>query len=82
MSHNRYYIINSDDPNINEINNVIVGSPETQRYSLDRSKIVVKLHENDHSSYIFLEQYEEMSHVEILEIMNSPEWTREPNENE
>ena len=77
MAHNRYFVINADDTNMNEINAVIVGRPETQRYSIDNSQIVVKLHENDHSEYSFLQQYTEESHDEILQSMNSPEWTPE-----
>ena len=77
MAHNRYYIVNADDTNMNEINAVIVGRPETQRYSVDDSQIVVKLHENDHSEYGFLQQYTEESHAEILQSMNSPEWIPE-----
>jgi hypothetical protein len=78
MAHtNRYYTIQSDDTNMNEINSVIVGRPETQRYSIDNSQIVVKLHQNDHSQYSFLSQYEEQLHPEILITMSSPEWTHE-----
>jgi hypothetical protein len=76
MAHtNRYYIINADDPNMGEIDQVIVGEPTTQRYSIDGSQIVVKLHQNDHSDYPFLEQYTEESHEQILISMNTPEWT-------
>ena len=78
MAHtNRYFIIQADDPNMDEINAVIVGRPQTQRYSIDKSQIVIKLHQNDHSDYQFLEQYTEASHDEILETMNSPEWSSE-----
>ena len=78
MAHtNRYFIIQADDPNMDEINAIIVGRPQTQRYSIDKSQIVIKLHQNDHSDYQFLEQYTEESHDEILETMNSPEWSSE-----
>lgn len=75
MAHNnRYYIINAEDPNISEIEDVIVGQPDTQRYSIDNTKIVVKLHQNDHSDYIFLEPYNEENHSQALIIMGTPEW--------
>jgi len=77
MSHNRYFIIKADDANIQEINAVIVGTPESQRYSLDLTKIVVKLHDGDHSEYQFLADYPEHNHDEILILLNSPEWTGE-----
>ena len=75
MAHNRYFIIDANDPNISEIYAVIVGTPESQRYSIDRSQIVVKLHEGDHSEYEFLHHYEEMNHDTVLNFLNSPEWT-------
>ncbi len=77
MAHNRYFIINADDPNLQEINAVIVGTHESQRYSLDATKIVVKLHEGDHSEYEFLADYPEHNHEEILISLNSAEWTGE-----
>ena len=75
MAHtNRYYIVQADDPNLSQIEDVIVGEPTTQRYSIDGSQIVVKLHQNDHSDYPFLEQYQEENHEQILISMNTPEW--------
>lgn len=75
MAHNRYYIVNADDPNLSEIEAVIVGLPTTQRYSVDGTQIVVKLHEGDHSDYSFLADYQEESHEQILISMDTPEWT-------
>ena len=77
MSHNRYFVINADDTNMTKINEIIVASPDTQRYSLDNNLIVVKLHENDHQQHDCLQQYAEQSHDEILQTMSSPEWTPE-----
>ena len=75
MAHNRYYIVQEDDPNLSQIEQVIVGEPTTQRYSIDGTQIVVKLHEGDHSDYSFLAQYTEESHAHILISMDTPEWT-------
>ena len=75
MAHNRYYIVNADDPNLSQIEDVIVGLPSTQRYSVDGTQIVVKLHQGDHSDYSFLAQYTEESHEQILISMDTPEWT-------
>lgn len=74
MAHNKYYIINADDPNLSEIEDVIVGQPDTQRYSIDNTKIVVKLHEGDHHSYTFLSEYLEENHQQILVSIDTPEW--------
>ncbi len=77
MAHtNRYFIINADDPNMDEINAVIVGTPETQRHSIDGSLIVIKLHKHDHSDYPFLSDYPEQGHSEILESLNNDQWTQ------
>ena len=76
MAHtNRYFIVNADDPNLSEIEYVIVGLPTTQRDSIDDTHIVIKLHQNDQSDYPFLEQYEEYDNEQILIIMATPEWT-------
>ena len=75
MAHNRYYIVNADDPNLSDIETVIVGLPDTQRYSLDGTQIVIKLHEHDHHNYTFLADYQEENHEQILISMNTPEWT-------
>ncbi len=77
MAHNRYFVINADDTNMTKINQIIVGRPETQRYSIDKSQIVIKLHENDHQQHDCLQQYAEQSHDEILQTMSSPEWSPE-----
>ena len=73
--HNRYYIVDANDPNMDEIINVSVGELNTQRLSLDGTLMVIKLHDGDHNDYSFLSQYNEYSHAEILPIMASSEWT-------
>ena len=73
---NRYFIISASDVNLTEIISVSVGSLETQRYSIDKSQIVIKLHKEDTNNYPFLSQYYDNNHTEILQLMNSPEWTQ------
>lgn len=75
MAHNRYYIINDNDPNKAEILSFTVGLPTTQRYSLDGLQLVIKLHESDHEEHPQLSQYTEYSHEQILPVMNGPDWT-------
>ena len=74
---NRYYIIKSKDPNLPQIEAVIVGQPNTQRYNLDGSKLVVKLHQGDHSDYPFLDGVQEYDHEQILEALNNDQWQQE-----
>jgi hypothetical protein len=76
MAHNRYFIINADDNNLNDIISVSVGELKTQRYSLDNTQIVIKLYENDHNNYPFLSQYTEYNHHDILEVMQTDKWTQ------
>ena len=71
---NRYFIISAFDINLTEIISVSVGALETQRYSINKSQIVIKLHKGDTENYPFLSQYYENTHSEILELMNGPEW--------
>ena len=75
MAHNRYYIINASDPDILQIEEVIVGVIQQQRPSLDEAQIVVKLHEGNHNDYPVLSQYTEYNHENILIVMRTPEWT-------
>tara|TARA_R110000824_G_scaffold395070_5_gene595377 strand:- start:4057 stop:4296 length:240 start_codon:yes stop_codon:yes gene_type:complete len=74
MEQNRYYIIDSDDPNLNDIIAVSVGDSETQRYSIDRDMLVIKLHKGDNEQYPFLDQYSEYDHNDILVALNNSEW--------
>lgn len=76
MAHNRYFPIDSNDVNLDEIAQVIVGKLDNQRPSMDGSKLVVKLHEEDHNDYPFLQQYQEYNHEEILIVLNNIEWTQ------
>ncbi len=78
MAHNRYYIINDNDPNKAEILSFTVGLPTTQRYSLDGLQLVIKLHYDDHEQHPQLLQYTEYSHEQILPITNGPDWTSPP----
>ena len=73
---NRYFIISDSDVNLTEIISVSVGELDTQRYSINESQIVIKLHKGDNNNYPFLSQYHEINHTEILELMNGPEWTQ------
>ena len=76
MAHNRYFIVDATDPNMDEIMNVAIGELNTQRLSLDGSLMVIKLHDDDHNSYPFLSAYTEYSHHAILEVMATPEWSQ------
>ena len=71
---NRYFIISASDSNLTEIISVSVGSLDTQRYSINKSQIVIKLHKGDTENYSFLSQYYDNTHSEILQLLNSTEW--------
>tara|TARA_R110002096_G_scaffold370839_1_gene564301 strand:- start:1596 stop:1832 length:237 start_codon:yes stop_codon:yes gene_type:complete len=71
---NRYFIISASDSNLTEIISVSVGSLDTQRYSINKSQIVIKLHKGDTENYPFLSQYYDNTHSEILQLLNSTEW--------
>ena len=75
MSCNRYFIINNDDPNKEEIITFSVGSDNSQRYNIAGNQLVVKLCEGDHLEHPQLQQYEEYEHEQILEALNNIEWT-------
>jgi len=78
MAHNKYYVVSASDPDLKEIESIIVGFPDNQRYSIDGNQIVIKLHEHDHKAYPFLSDYPEQNHDSILLTMNTPEWSINP----
>ena len=75
MSHNRYFTIQANDPNIDKIMFVCVGELNTQRPSVDKTKLIVKLNENDHNEYEFLKKYPEYNYDEVIKELSSPFWT-------
>lgn len=75
MAHeNRYYIIDSNDTNMQEIMNVCAGELETQRFNLAKTKLVVKLCCGDENDYLFLSKYQEYDHKQILLALDNDEW--------
>ena len=74
MAHNRYYIVDASDDNLEEIIKVSVGNLYSQRYNLDGTKLVIKLCEGDHDDYPFLDGYTEYNHDDILIALNTDEW--------
>jgi hypothetical protein len=67
-----YCIINSDEVGSVDFNQVSETSVDTLRYSVDRSKALLKF-EGDTPS--FLEGKTEYTHSEILAILATDEWT-------
>ena len=76
MNDNRYFIINLDDENLEQIINVSLGSLEEQRKNIAETKIVIKLCCGDTNNYPFLSQYEEYSKQGIIEALDNDEWRR------
>jgi hypothetical protein len=72
--HNRYFIIDTNDPNLLEIERIIVGRLSEQRLSIDKQLMVIKLPEGDHNEYAILAQYQEYNHEEILNALNNDRW--------
>ena len=67
-----YCIINSDEVGSVDFNQVLETSADTLRYSVDRSKALLKF-EGDTPS--FLEGKTEYTHSEILAVLATDEWT-------
>ena len=67
-----YCIINSDEVGSVDFNQVLETSADTLRYSVDRSKALLKF-EGDTPS--FLEGKTEYTHSEILAILATDEWS-------
>lgn len=78
MAHNRYFIINNDDPNKDAIMQYVAQTGQPQRYNIAQTKIVVKLHEEDHENHPELVSYQEYNHEEILIALDNNEWVIDP----
>ena len=78
MAHNnRYFIINANDPNLMAIIAFCVGNLGTQRYSIDKTKLVIKLCEGDDSTHEELSGYTEYNHEQILAALENSEWVND-----
>lgn len=78
MAHNTYFILEPPYSDIQEIIRVTVGKFEDQRASIDKTKLIVKLPEEDSAEkYDFLKDLTSYSHSEILQIVAGPEWCQD-----
>ena len=71
---NKYFIILVSDGNFNTIINDMVEDVNTLRYSLDNSKVVVKLPSNTSVIPAILDDYTVYNHSEILTELNTSDW--------
>jgi hypothetical protein len=72
---NRYFILTVPNENMTQIYDLIIGDESTQRYSLDGSKIVIKLPVGDNENHGILQNAIEYTHEQIRLEMAGPEWT-------
>lgn len=70
--HNRYFKSNKEITA--EIESVMVGTKETQRPRSKQGNVIIKLHLDDESDYPFLEDWQELTHEEMLEDIQNDEW--------
>lgn len=75
LENNRYYIVDLSDPNLSDIYKIIVGEEETQRKSIDKTKIIVKLKKGDNKNHECLNNSQEFTHEQILEISQDENWS-------
>ena len=81
MENTKYVIIESSEVSSVNFAEVMETSAETLRYSVDETKTLVKFRGDTPS---FLDGKTQYTHSEILNILNSAEWTPEgptPQEN-
>ena len=78
MAHNRFFIINADDPNKDAIIELVAQTGQKQRCNFAETKIAVKLHEGDHEQHQVLADYQEYNHEEILIALDNDEWRVDP----
>lgn len=74
MADNKFFTIDTSDPNYNEIINDIVESGDTIRKSLDLSLAVVKLPIDNVIIPEVLSGYTCYNHAQIIPIVTSDDW--------
>ena len=75
---NRYFIIDNDDPNKDDITNLYICEHQSVRYSNDWSQFVIKLKYHDNNTYPILSWYEEYDQLWILTMMEESWWILDP----
>ena len=78
MAHNRFFIINADDPNKDAIMELVAQTGQKQRCNFAETKIAVKLHEEDHEQHQVLADQQEYNHKEIIIALDNDEWRVDP----
>ena len=71
MSDRQYVIINADEVSSVNFDKVLESSAETLRYNVEGDKTFVKY---EGAKPVFLADKQSLSHSEILEVLESPEW--------
>ncbi len=75
---NKYYIVKSDDKNLDSMVKLSTShSINGLRYTLDRTKCLIKLHKGDNKPYYYFKDYEPYTLHEILEITQNSDWMEE-----
>ena len=74
MNNNSYVFLDASEVGIIDFDQVLEGSLDTLRYSLDGTKTFVKY---EGPQPFFLLGKTEHTHEEILTILSGPEWTSE-----
>lgn len=74
MITNKYIIVDLNDIHLDHILECTVESLATARKSIDQTKIVVKLPENNEATPKCCEHLTVYTHEEILPLINSLEW--------
>lgn len=77
---NRYYIVNSNDENLDKIFTFATTKANTARYSLDGSKVLIKLKSCDTCIYEELSNYTEYVGGEIHSEIETDFWRVNPYE--
>ena len=75
----KYIIIDADDIMKVDFSEVLETSPETVRYSLDKSKVVLK-YSGDQPDFVYIITQDsiglqEYTHDEIVKILDTEQWT-------
>lgn len=72
---NKYYIIETSDENLSKLLHCAVGSVDTQRYSLDKSKVVLKTPIDYRKDCPLYSKYSPIELEDLYVILNGPEWS-------
>ena len=79
MANDRFFIVRSNDPNLDTILSYCTGTSCSQRGSMDKKDIVVQLKDGDTKNHPELNKYQEHTKAQLKPLLDNDNWRRKDN---